>query len=173
MDNNIISALNSCTKLRVLNNARIVLEEEHTIQKIYLNPNTFHYLRTCIWMMVNVHNDLLVEEYEDTKVKWLRTKKIIHTRSLVRTYEENVKNYLTLRDQTFGGRFLVKRDLGPSNILYRIPDGKFYIIDWDDYYELPESKLKSHYKSELTCSRWQDQYDASHEDLSTAFEKLW
>tara|TARA_B100000287_G_scaffold270889_1_gene255066 strand:+ start:797 stop:1318 length:522 start_codon:yes stop_codon:yes gene_type:complete len=173
MDNNIISALNSCTELRVLNNARIVLEEEHTILKIYLNPNVFHYLRTCIWMMGVVHSDLLVEEYEDEKVKWLRTKKIMHTRSHVRTYEENVKNYLTLRDQHRGGGILVKRDLGPSNILYRIPDGKFYIIDWDDYYELPESKLKSHYKSELTDGRWQDQYDASHEDLSTTFEKLW
>ena len=77
---------------KILNNARVVLDEGDTIRKIWMNPETFPYINQTISVMSEIHPDLIIEEYEGEQ-KWIRMRKIDYNHSNTRSYEENIQEY--------------------------------------------------------------------------------
>ena len=160
---------------KILNNARVVLDEGDTIRKIWMNPETFPRINQTISIMSEIHPDLIIEEYEGEQ-KWIRMRKIDHELSYTRSYEENIQEYLKIREiplvRISSNSVLVKDDMSPNNIVWQKSDGKPYLLDWDEMYLWPLRDEKDYYLKSLCDRRWQTNY-GSYEELVEIFERMW
>lgn len=159
---------------KMLNNPRVVIDEGDTIIKIWINPSTFPEIDQTISVMSEIHPDLMLEHYKGEQ-KWIRMRKIDHEHSSTRSYEENIKEYLKIREirlTRIDPFVLCKQDMSPNNIVWQKSDGKPYLLDWDQMHKCHMKDEKDYYRRWLCDGRWQRIY-GSYEELVDIFEKLW
>ena len=159
---------------KILNNARVVLDEGDTIRKIWMNPETFPHINQTISVMSEIHPDLIIEEYEGEQ-KWIRMRKIDYNHSNTRSYEENIQEYLKIREirlTRMDPFVLCKQDMSPNNIVWQKSDGKPYLLDWDQMYQCHWKDEKDYYLKSLCDRRWQTAY-GSYNELEDIFERMW
>ena len=159
---------------KILNNARIILDEGDTIRKIWLNPYFFPKINRTISIMRELHPDLILEEYEEEQ-KWIRMRKIDYEPCETRTYEENIQQYINLREilsTRTKSEVLYKDDMSPNNIVWQKSDGKPYLLDWDEMYKVNIELEKNCYRKHLCDRKWQHIY-GSYEELVEKFERMW
>ena len=102
-------------------------------------------------------NGLREEQYEKVNYYQVEIEKI----------KKNIKhleNYLKLFE--WFGDTITKRDLVPSNILYRKTDNKFFLIDWDNVQYLKnKDECYNFYKEQLCDHRWQDTFKMNRKEV--------
>ena len=132
---------------QILGNARIVVATESYVRKYFFNAKMFPEIKKGSEMMKAFHPDLFVDFYEGeyicvtmNNIDSLGKREKIDN-NITGNYRSNIKNYLQL--YSFFGDKMSKRDLTPSNMLYRKSDLKFFIIDWDNvqYFESKENVI--------------------------------
>ena len=159
---------------KILNNARVVLDEGDTIRKIWMNPSTFPDIDQTISIMSEIHPDLILEHYQGEQ-KWIRMKKIDYEHSNTRSYMENINEYLKIREiriTRMDPFAFCKQDMSPNNIVWQKSDGKPYLLDWDQMHKCHMKGEKDYYRRWLCDSRWQRIY-GSYEELVDIFERMW
>ena len=159
---------------KIWNNARIILDEGDTIRKIWLNPEFFPQINRTISVMSEIHPDLIIDEYEGEQ-KWIRMRKIDYEPCETRSYEENIKEYIKLREISStrtNTDILYKDDMSPNNIVWQKSDGKPYLLDWDEMHKSPIKYEKNCYRKLLCDRKWQHIY-GSYEELVDKFERMW
>ena len=160
---------------KILSNARVVIDEGDTIIKIWINPSMFTEIDHTLSIMSKIHPDLILEHYQGEQ-KWIRMRKIDYEHSSTRSYEENIKEYIKLREirsiRVSSNSVLVKDDMSPNNIVWQKSDGKPYLLDWDRMDKCHIKEEKDYYRRWLCDKRWQEIY-GSYYELADIFEKLW
>ena len=161
-------------KGKIIGNPRMVLDEGDSILKVFFNPEMFEDISFTIEVMRYVHPDLILEEHEG-KHKWVRMKKIDFEHCGTRSYEENLSNYLSLREIPFirqGEMVAIKGDMSPRNLIYQKSDGKPYFVDWDQMKWFHERDVKDYYIKSMCDPRWQNFY-GSYPELVEIIERMW
>ena len=163
---------------QILGNARIVVATESYVRKYFFNAKMFPEIKKGSEMMKAFHPDLFVDFYEGeyicvtmNNIDSLGKREKIDN-NITGNYRSNIKNYLQL--YSFFGDKMSKRDLTPSNMLYRKSDLKFFIIDWDNvqYYESKEKYYKF-YEDQLCDYRWEKWFNLDRDQMVKIFQEEW
>ena len=163
---------------QILGNARIVVATESYVRKYFFNAKMFPEIKKGSEMMKAFHPDLFVDFYEGeyicvtmNNIDSLGKREKIDN-NITGNYRSNIKNYLQL--YSFFGDKMSKRDLTPSNMLYRKSDLKFFIIDWDNvqYFESKE-KCYKFYEDQLCDYRWEKWFNLDRHQMVKIFQEEW
>ena len=156
---------------KILGNGRVLVSDGKYVKKYYFQEKMFNEIEKATFIMKDFHPDLFKKKKKND-IMIVTTHFIDSIDCTVVDYRTNVKNYLKLFE--WFGETITKRDLVPSNILYRKTDNKFFIIDWDNVQYLKnKAECYNFYKEQLCDHRWQDTFKMNRKEVEKIFEEEW
>jgi len=161
----------------ILGFSKLIISDENYVYKYLFNKSNWPNAEAGVELLKEFDPDFYVDMYRTDNYLCYITNKIDFIEShKVRTlipYKDTVCAHLALYKQF--GSFVTKRDLCPSNILFRKSDHRPFLIDWDqiEYFKTNEECYKF-YRVELCCNYfWHQRYRYTQEQCEEAFDMEW
>ena len=160
----------------ILGLSKLITTDDKYVYKYSFNKDNWPGTEIAVEMLKEFDPELYVDTYRAHNYLCVVINKIDHIEAKdVRTtipYKDSVRAYLALY-KTFGN-FVCKKDLNPSNILFRNSDLRPFLIDWDEVqYFKTYDKCHQYYRTELTDRWWQLRYKFTRKRCEETFDMEW